>query len=32
MNELPNPELPKSFDPANAEPKWAERWFRWMRG
>ena len=28
MNELPNPELPKSFDPANAEPKWAERWFR----
>ena len=28
MNELTRAELPKSFDPLLAEPKWAERWFR----
>lgn len=28
MNEVTKSELPKSFDPAETEPKWAERWFR----
>ena len=28
MNDVIKPELPKSFDPAQTEPKWAERWFR----
>ena len=28
MNDTTKSELSKSFDPAETEPKWAERWFR----